>query len=612
MASKFGLVKGETLDVASAIGGLGKGLGGLEGAGLAKFTTDLTKLAADLSSFKNISLAEAGKALQVGLSGEQSDQLKALGVVMTEDTLKSYAYANGIGKVGTELTEQQKVMARYKMLQAGLADASGDLEKTQSGAANQFRKLTGTITNLGTSIGTMLLPALTKGLGVLVRFGTQSVQAFEASKVALGAFVARVSDQLGSGLSTSLGFATSAFETWGGTIKVAFLTVTTSVEGIFATFRQIPAVIDATFGEGSARSIALFAAAIAAATVTVSALSMAGGIASAVFGTLTAPVVLVGAAVAGAAVAVNYFTGTFTSLQDVVDTAGFVMRNFGSIVEIAVLMAREKLDTLVATFKLIPENLARIGNYFKKNWVDLIAEGIRQVTANFVNFSKAIAKFAANPMGGFHFEWSGMLDMFKASAAKLPEMLKPELKGMGDEIKKAFDEIGKNEDAFKKKMAKPILALDGKAQVASASPSTVGGGSGAKAVARPEVSKELLSFAKEIVEKVKTPFEKYNDAATKVDDALKAGLITREQAGKGRVSAFNEHLSELARPKFAGAVEAGSKEGYSAILAATQGRGVDLKQVAERQLAAQLAGNATQAKIAAALAARPAEVKLAI
>jgi hypothetical protein len=161
LATKFGLAKQETLDIASAIGGLGKGLGGLSGAGLEKFTTDFTKLAADLSSFANTGLAESGRALTIGLSGDQSDVLKRLGVVMKESTIEAYAFANGIAKTGQELTEQQKVMARAGVIMNALKDAQGDLEKTADSAANQFRKLTGNLENLATSLGGQLLPYLT-------------------------------------------------------------------------------------------------------------------------------------------------------------------------------------------------------------------------------------------------------------------------------------------------------------------------------------------------------------------------------------------------------------------------------------------------------------------
>ena len=189
MASRFGLVKGQTLDAAASFAGLGKSLGNLRGDNLAGFSTQFTKLAADLSSFSNIDFDEASRALTVGLSGNQSDTLKQLGVVMTEDTVKQYAYANGIARVGQELTEQQKLMARSGLIMKQLADVSGDLEKTQGGTANQWRKFSGTVANLGTSIGTILLPAVNAGVGLLNEFASSAFAAFEGNKETIAGWV---------------------------------------------------------------------------------------------------------------------------------------------------------------------------------------------------------------------------------------------------------------------------------------------------------------------------------------------------------------------------------------------------------------------------------------
>ena len=189
MAARFGLVNGQTLDAAASFAGLGKTLGKLSGNNLSDFSKQFTTLSADLSSFSNISFDEASRALSIGLSGNQSDTLKKLGVVMTEDTVKQYAYANGIARVGKELTEQQKLMARSGLIMQQLADVSGDLEKTQGGTANQWRKFAGTVANLGTSIGTILLPAVNAVVVVLNDFATAAYKAFEDNKETIAGWI---------------------------------------------------------------------------------------------------------------------------------------------------------------------------------------------------------------------------------------------------------------------------------------------------------------------------------------------------------------------------------------------------------------------------------------
>jgi hypothetical protein len=118
----------------------------------------------------------------IALSGEQSDLLKQLGVVVNETTVKQYAMAHGIGAAGQALTEQQKVMARAGILTEGLAKVSGDLDKTAGSASNQFRKAGGGLSNFATSIGQMLLPAIQVGTGAFNEFLGSTIEAFESNR----------------------------------------------------------------------------------------------------------------------------------------------------------------------------------------------------------------------------------------------------------------------------------------------------------------------------------------------------------------------------------------------------------------------------------------------
>ena len=73
----------------------------------------------------------------------------------------------GLVKPGQELNNQMKIMARYQLIQEGLAKANGDLERTGGGAANQWRQFTGQLTNISTTIGQFVLPAFTAILRVV-------------------------------------------------------------------------------------------------------------------------------------------------------------------------------------------------------------------------------------------------------------------------------------------------------------------------------------------------------------------------------------------------------------------------------------------------------------
>ena len=196
VAAKFGLVKKDTLDVAAGFGGLYKGLGDQSGAALATSTQKMTQLAADLSSYANLSFAEAGQALRTALSGETSDTLKGLGVITTDNAVSAYAYSHGIGKLGDELTEAQKLAARTGLIFEGLADAQGDLERTGGSSANQFRALTGRLTNLASAVGTSLMPAVDAGLSILTTLVGTLGAAFASSQGTFEGYVARLASGL--------------------------------------------------------------------------------------------------------------------------------------------------------------------------------------------------------------------------------------------------------------------------------------------------------------------------------------------------------------------------------------------------------------------------------
>jgi hypothetical protein len=192
VAQRFGLVKQDTLDAASAFAGLGKGLAKLSGANLSKFSIQFTQLAADLMSFANIDMSTATEALQTGLAGNQSDVLKKLGVVLLDDTVKAYAFAHGIAKAGKDLTEAQKVTARAGIIMKSLADAQGDLARTADSPANAMRKFQGSVQNLANDIGTVFLPAMQVGLRAANEFVQLLTKGFASAKGSWESFAANV------------------------------------------------------------------------------------------------------------------------------------------------------------------------------------------------------------------------------------------------------------------------------------------------------------------------------------------------------------------------------------------------------------------------------------
>ena len=98
----------------------------------------LTQLSGDMASFYNLSGTEAFDKLRAGITGE-AEPLKALGILLNEETVKQHAYAAGIAKTGAKLTEQEKVLARYVAIMAQTKKAQGDLTRTKISGANLAR-----------------------------------------------------------------------------------------------------------------------------------------------------------------------------------------------------------------------------------------------------------------------------------------------------------------------------------------------------------------------------------------------------------------------------------------------------------------------------------------
>lgn len=117
-------------------------------------------LAQDLGSFYNTDTETAIEKLRSGLSGE-SEPLRDFGVFLTEASVKAKAMEMGLTGVGNELTEQEKILARYQLIMESTANAQGDVARTSDGTANQIRKAQASFQELQVIIGTKLLPVIT-------------------------------------------------------------------------------------------------------------------------------------------------------------------------------------------------------------------------------------------------------------------------------------------------------------------------------------------------------------------------------------------------------------------------------------------------------------------
>lgn len=164
----FGISELQAKEYTGTVGAMLKAMGLTERQVL-DMSKSITGLSGDLASFKNVKPEEALAKLRAGLSGE-SEPLKAWGILINESTVKTYAYKNGIARTGQELTEQQKVLARYGLIMKQTADAQGDFSKTSGEFANQQRLASENLKEASGVLGEKLLPVLTEGLMAFNKF----------------------------------------------------------------------------------------------------------------------------------------------------------------------------------------------------------------------------------------------------------------------------------------------------------------------------------------------------------------------------------------------------------------------------------------------------------
>jgi hypothetical protein len=164
-AAKAGLTTNEAKALVSTTGAIAQGLGfGQKESG--KFATEITKLAADLSSFNNLPTEQVLMGINSALTGER-EQMKQLGVVILEADVQAKAFAMTGKEVAKSLTQQEKATATLALITEKAGVAVGDLERTQGSAANVAKRLMTRFRELRDAVSKALMPAFKLLLGRL-------------------------------------------------------------------------------------------------------------------------------------------------------------------------------------------------------------------------------------------------------------------------------------------------------------------------------------------------------------------------------------------------------------------------------------------------------------
>ena len=155
-AQSLGMSQQKALDAAGTFGNLFTSMG-LTADASAKMSTELLTLAADLASFNNIDPTVALEKLQSGLIGEYMP-LRSVGVALSETAVNLKGVELGLISTGEEMTNAEKIQARYALILEQTTNAQGDFARTSDGLANSTRIVKAQIQDAAAEMGENLLP----------------------------------------------------------------------------------------------------------------------------------------------------------------------------------------------------------------------------------------------------------------------------------------------------------------------------------------------------------------------------------------------------------------------------------------------------------------------
>lgn len=179
-----------------------------------EFSKTFTKLTADFAEFQNVSQDQAQTVLLKGLAGSARG-LKTLGIDISDAALQAKAFKLGIAGVNSELTDQQKVLARAAIIMEGTAKMQGEAARSLGETEHETQAAKEQFQELLVTVGEQLLPVFNQFLklasGVITAFTglDKSTQGFLIATAGVVA-VAGPALVLIGGLGRGLVFATTA------------------------------------------------------------------------------------------------------------------------------------------------------------------------------------------------------------------------------------------------------------------------------------------------------------------------------------------------------------------------------------------------------------------
>lgn len=162
-AQAVGLSAREFNNLVAPIGNILTNLTELNDADVAQWSIDLAQRAADLAFAFNTTVPEATSALEAALRGEL-EPARALGISFTAATVEAKALELGLAATKGELTEGDKVLARYNLVMEQSGRFAGLFADNTNNAFVQLATFKAEQKNTAGELGAGLLPIYTKML----------------------------------------------------------------------------------------------------------------------------------------------------------------------------------------------------------------------------------------------------------------------------------------------------------------------------------------------------------------------------------------------------------------------------------------------------------------
>lgn len=175
-AESMGLSNAEFNGLAVQFSAFSKTIAG-DGGDVVGTLDELTTRGSDFASVMNLEVNEALGLFQSGLAGE-TEPLRKYGIDLSAAAVEAHALATGIADAKGELSESEKVQARYSLLMEQTAKSQGDFANTSDSLANRQRILNASWDDARAKLGTALLPIMQDLTGYILEDGIPAFQRF--------------------------------------------------------------------------------------------------------------------------------------------------------------------------------------------------------------------------------------------------------------------------------------------------------------------------------------------------------------------------------------------------------------------------------------------------